>query len=101
MTINMESRRQFLRKMATIISTIVMGCNGSAKKMQPKKQNSTTHCDLYRAVNGNPATNFEKVIDLVGGIEKIIGSDDIVVIKPNVQWWNQGVPKLAALKKTY
>jgi hypothetical protein len=34
----------------------------------------------------------------MGGIEKIIGSDDVVVIKPNVQWWNQGAPNLLAIK---
>ena len=34
----------------------------------------------------------------MGGVEKVIGSDDVVVIKPNVQWWNQGPPNLAALK---
>ena len=34
----------------------------------------------------------------MGGIEKLIGADDIVVIKPNVQWWNQGAPNILALK---
>ena len=34
-------------------------------------------------------TNLEKVIDLLGEMEKFIGSHDIVVTKPNVQWWNQ------------
>ena len=33
-----------------------------------------------------------------GGIEKIIGAGDIVVIKPNVQWWNQVAPNLSAIK---
>jgi hypothetical protein len=53
---------------------------------------------VYRAVNGRPSENLSKVIDLMGGIERIIGTDDIVIIKPNVQWWNQGVPNLSALK---
>lgn len=52
----------------------------------------------YRAVNGKPATNLAKVIEMMGGIENLIGADDVVVIKPNVQWWNQGAPNLAALK---
>ena len=39
-----------------------------------------------------------KIVDLLGGIEEIVGTDDIVVIKPNGQWWNQGVPNLLALK---
>lgn len=55
-------------------------------------------CTLYRAVNGKPATNLAKVIEMMGGIENLIGAEDVVVIKPNVQWWNQGAPNLAALK---
>ncbi|MBI5586029.1 MAG: DUF362 domain-containing protein [Deltaproteobacteria bacterium] len=53
---------------------------------------------LYRAVNGNPGTNLEKVLELMGGIGSLIGDRDVVVIKPNVQWWNQGAPNLLALK---
>ena len=58
------------------------------------------YCTVYRAVSGTPDKNIEKVIDLMGGVEKIIGSDDVVIIKPNLQWWNQGAPNLAALKIT-
>ena len=54
-------------------------------------------CTLYRAVNGPPAANLAKVIEMMGGIEKLISPDDVVLIKPNVQWWNQGAPNLAAL----
>jgi len=52
---------------------------------------------IYRAVNGMPVQNIDKIIEMMGGIQNIIGTDDIVVIKPNVQWWNQGAPNLAAL----
>jgi hypothetical protein len=55
-------------------------------------------CILYRAVNGAPGKNIEKVIEMMGGIEKLVGSYDVVIIKPNVQWWNQGAPNLSALK---
>ena len=64
----------------------------------PRKHTKDPSLTLYRAVNGSPAMNLAKVIEMMGGIEKIIGMDDIVVIKPNVQWWNQGAPNLAALK---
>jgi len=53
---------------------------------------------IYRSVNRTPEQYLKKVIELMGGIGKIIGSDDVVLIKPNVQWWNQGAPNLAALK---
>ena len=53
---------------------------------------------VYRGVNGTSEQNLRKVIELMGGIEKIIGLNDVVLIKPNVQWWNQGAPNLTALK---
>ncbi|MBN1836553.1 MAG: hypothetical protein JW820_11930 [Spirochaetales bacterium] len=53
--------------------------------------------DLYRALNGTPAENLRKLLELLGGIQNIVGADDVVVIKPNVQWWNQGAPNLCAL----
>jgi len=63
-----------------------------------RKYIQEARCTIYRAVNGKPDMNLAKVIELMGGIEGVIGSEDIVVIKPNVQWWNQGAPNLAALK---
>ena len=70
-----------------------------AKKEILKETSDNPTVTVYRAVNGNPEANLEKVIDLLGGIESIIGSNDVVVIKPNVQWWNQGATNLAAIRK--
>lgn len=57
-----------------------------------------TRTTIYRSINGSPAENVKKVIELVGGIVSIIGYEDIVIIKPNIQWWNQGVPNIAAVE---
>ena len=93
----MNSRRGFLKK--TILALIAL-CFGRKVLAQPVAVPRTGKVEgtVYRALNGGPAVNLQKVIDLIGGIEGIIGADDIVVIKPNVQWWNQGAPNLAALK---
>jgi len=53
---------------------------------------------IYLAKNGTPQQNISKVIELMGGIEKFIGTDDIILLKPNCQWWNQGRTNLAAMK---
>lgn len=53
---------------------------------------------LIRAVNGSPAENLEKVMDMMGGVGAIVGSDDVVIVKPNAQWWNQGATNLCALE---
>ena len=52
---------------------------------------------VYRAVNGSPRENLGKVIEMLGGIGNLVGAEDIVIIKPNMQWWNQGAPNLAAI----
>jgi len=67
---------------------------GKTAKITMKEDIKST---VYRAINGHPSENLSKVIDLMGGIETFVGPDDVVVIKPNVQWWNQGVPNLSAL----
>ena len=53
---------------------------------------------IYEAKNGTPEQNTKKVIEMIGGIENLIGKDDIVVLKPNAQWWNQGMTNTNALK---
>ena len=94
----MESRRQFLRKIIMTGGILALERDVLGEVQAPRKQTGNPSCTLYRAVNGPPSMNLAKVIEMMGGIEKVIGSDDEVVIKPNVQWWNQGAPNLGALK---
>jgi len=58
----------------------------------------STSSDIYLSQNGTPQENVRKVIEMMGGIEKFIGKNDIVILKPNAQWWNQGRTNLAAMK---
>lgn len=94
----MESRREFLRKILVAGSMLAFSTKSFAKSMPVKKKTEEVRCTLYRALNGTPQENLHKVVELLGGVEKHIGADDVVVIKPNVQWWNQGAPNLSALK---
>jgi hypothetical protein len=55
------------------------------------------NCTVYRSVNGSPPENLRKVVALMGGVDTLFGEDDVVLIKPNAQWWNQGATNLAAL----
>ena len=95
----MDSRREFLKKVLIVGGAINVKTKVFAQSIPPiRKATKETFCTLYRSVNGNPATNIAKVIEQMGGIEKVIGTYDVVVIKPNVQWWNQGSPNLSSLK---
>src|SRR3972149_5624303 len=95
----MDSRREFLKKVLIVGGAINVKTKVFAQSIPPiRKATKETFCTLSRSVNGNPATNIAKVIGQMGGIEKVIGAYDVVVIKPNVQWWNQGSPNLLSLK---
>lgn len=54
---------------------------------------------VFRAVNGRPEENLEKVLALMGGVETLFGDRDIVILKPNLQWYNQGAPNIAAMDR--
>ena len=93
----LKSRREFLKK--TVLALIALCFGRKAARSEAGLCGSgTIEATVYRALNGGPADNLRKVIDLIGGIKAIVGRYDVVVIKPNVQWWNQGAPNLAALK---
>ena len=40
---------------------------------------------IYESKNGTPEQNMSKILEMMGGVHKIIGKDDIVLIKPNGQ----------------
>ncbi len=94
----MESRREFLKKIILAGCMLALEPNAMADTPPVRKHTKEASCILYRTLNGTPASNLTKVIEMMGGIEKLIGPDDVVVIKPNAQWWNQGAPNLSALK---
>ncbi|KAB2889101.1 MAG: DUF362 domain-containing protein [Desulfobulbaceae bacterium] len=64
----------------------------------PKNLPTRQVSDVFLAKNGSPQENVLKVVDMMGGITRFIGINDIVLLKPNAQWWNQGRTNLAAMK---
>jgi hypothetical protein len=94
----MQNRRKFLKILAANLSALLFGLRMETKGQGLKAANTKKEVTLYRALNGNPAGNISKIVEMMGGIQEIAGVDDVVVIKPNVQWWNQGAPNLLALK---
>lgn len=72
--------------MLTIPSSI--GCSTSVnRKAFPPETEATVY-----AASGNDASFITRqLIESLGGIESIIDKHDIVIIKPNSQWWHQGM----------
>ncbi len=53
---------------------------------------------VYLARGGSPEENMRAVLKGIGGIDKVISHEDIVILKPNAQWWNQGMTNTNAMK---
>jgi hypothetical protein len=53
---------------------------------------------VYIAQNNSAEDNTKRAIDMMGGIRKIVGKKDIVILKPNAQWWNQGMTNTDSMK---
>ncbi len=66
----------------------ITGCSGrSPQKPFPRQKGAT----IYTATSDDPGDNTHRLVESLGGIEAIIGKEDIVILKPNSQWWNQGM----------
>lgn len=91
-------RRAFMKNILISLAGVLTHRTVGAtmpKRSGPKGEPKTT---VYRALNAAPDVNLNKVIDLMGGIHHAIGIEDVVAIKPNIQWWNHGVPNLLVVK---
>lgn len=66
--------------------------------MNPPEKVRESKADIYLAKDGTPGQNMKDVINMMGGIQKFIEPKDIVILKPNCQWWNQGRTNLEAMK---
>jgi hypothetical protein len=94
----MSTRRQFIRTIAAAAGVAFTWPRQLRAVQIPPKVTEGAQSEVFRSLNGTPQANTEKVVELMGGIDRLAGTDDIVLIKPNVQWWNQGAPNLAVAK---
>lgn len=93
----MPTRRAFLRELSWLAALLLVSCSKRKSQTPRRKPMKEKMAAVFRAVNGSPSANMEKVISMMGGIETLVGTDDIVIIKPNLQWFNQGAPNILAM----
>lgn len=86
------NRRDFIKKIGKYSSGILVGGYLlDSMLFSPQQARAAIQANVFVAKNGTPAENVQKVIDMrFGGIENVIGYDDVVVINPNGQWPAQG-----------
>ena len=85
-------RRDVIKFLASIpigLSLTELAC-GSAKNQakQPPPQGPQI---VYKSTDADPVTATRRLLDSLGGIRSFIDKDDIVILKPNSQWWYQGM----------
>jgi len=69
-----------------------------ATNSRPLGTDSEGFSHILCSRNNTPEKNMYAVLEMLGGIERLIGPDDIVLLKPNSQWWNQGMTNTNAMK---
>jgi hypothetical protein len=92
-----ESRRQFLRKYGIASSALTLS-PFFLKSFSSVCRAAGGLTRVYKAVNGDCFQNVAKVLEMAGGITKYIDPTDVVVIKANGQWPNQGYTHTGCIK---
>ncbi len=103
------TRRLFLYLLGSIVAVAAftnrfLGGSGSSKEDEKYLDIDKLGADgdgnsqIFLSRNGSAEENTRKLIELLGGIESLIAPSDIVVLKPNGQWWNQGTTNTSSMK---
>jgi hypothetical protein len=95
------SRSSFLRRILLVfgVGTFMEGCK--KEEIPEKEEEIPGNGDLtkvYLVQNGTVKENINKLLELIGGISKYIDPSDVVVLKCNGQWPNQGYTNTECIK---
>jgi hypothetical protein len=91
----MFDRRDFIKIIGRLTSTAILGkfaiSNGYANTSHQRSFPKETGADVFSVKDADTRQATFALLEMMGGIASIINSLDIVVIKPNSQWWAQGM----------
>ena len=89
-------RRQFLRDFGVASSALTFSpffLQGAQRAFA-----QTASKRVYKVVNGDCFQNMAKLLEMMGGVEALFDPTDVVVIKGNAQWPNQGYTHTGCIK---
>ncbi len=95
------TRKAFLKKSLLTAGTAVVlaGCSEESSGLKlPIGNPDADGTKVYLVKNGTVQENIEKLMELTGGIETYIGAHDVVILKCNAQWPNQGYTNTECIK---
>jgi hypothetical protein len=91
------SRREFLRRFGIASSALTLSPFFLDRLAQVCEANGAG-VKVYQVKNGDCFQNMAKLWEMLGGPSRFIGPNDIVVIKGNAQWPNQGYTHTGCMK---
>jgi hypothetical protein len=91
------NRRSFLRRFGIASSALTIS-PFVLERMSAVCQAAGSLTQVYKVQNGTYAQNIAKVLELLGGISAFVNPTDVVVIKANSQWPNQGYTHTGCIK---
>ena len=91
------TRRQFLRRYGIASGAITLS-PFFIERFASVCQAATALTRVYKVMNGDCFQNTAKLWNMLDGPAKYIGPNDIVVIKGNAQWPNQGYTHTGCIK---
>lgn len=91
------TRRQFLQKYGIASSALTLS-PFFIERFSSVCQATGNLTRVYKVLNGDCFQNIAKVLEMAGGAGKYINPTDVVVIKGNGQWPNQGYTHTGCIK---
>jgi hypothetical protein len=83
------TRRELIKKLSAAAGALLTTKAAWLLGM-PETAHAAAMHDIYVSRNLSPVSNVTTAISLAGGIQHFIDYDDVVVLKPNGQWKQQG-----------
>ncbi len=91
----MFKRRDFLKAMGILGGTVFLkkaeAFSDTIKTGQQRPFPPQNETDLYHVHGTSPEKLTAALLEMQGGLDRLIDKNDIVVLKVNSQWWYQGM----------
>lgn len=91
------NRREFLRRYGIASSALTLS-PFFLDRLTTAFAATATAARVYKVQNGDCFQNTAKLWELLGGVARFIAPSDVVVIKGNAQWYNQGYTHTGCIK---
>ncbi len=89
----------FRRRLVSKLSQWTMRADFSATPPLLPHDATSERRTLHVARDAGPAANVDAVLAKLGGIDRVVGPGDVVLVKVSAQWWNQGMTNVAAARR--